>query len=63
MGALVQEVAFGRELVLFPHPFQMDQGGLPRAEGEVLNGGNWEEIVFLIHHFSQTSRSREPRPN
>jgi len=49
VGSLVQDLALGREAVLGPSLFQMDQGGLPGAKEKVLEGGEGEELVFGEH--------------
>ena len=47
---LVQQAALGREPVLGPLPFDVDERALPRAELEVLQRGDGEEIGRRFHH-------------
>jgi hypothetical protein len=48
MDALVQGTPLGRQPVLLPHPFKMDQGALPLAEEQVLQGGEREKVGFGV---------------
>jgi hypothetical protein len=38
MGTLMYDPAFGGQTVLVPDPFYMDQGALPLAKDEMLEG-------------------------
>lgn len=44
MHTLVEETAFERESVLVEDALDMDQGALPRAEDDVLQAGQRQQV-------------------
>ncbi len=46
MGLLVKMPAFDGQSVLGPEALDVDQGALPLAEEQVLEGGDRQEVVF-----------------
>lgn len=49
VGVFVEEAAFGGEAVFRPLLFEVDEAPLALAEGEVLEGGEGEEVGFGEH--------------
>ena len=49
VGVFVEEAAFGGEAVFGPLLFEVDEAPLALAEGEMLKGGEGEEIGFGEH--------------
>ena len=49
VGAFVEDAPFGGEAIFLPHLFEVDEAPLAFAEEEVLEAGEWEEVVFLVH--------------
>lgn len=45
----VEDFAFGGEAVFRPGLFDVDEGPLPLAEGEVLEGGERQQVGGLVH--------------
>jgi hypothetical protein len=45
----VKQFALGGEEVLLPLLLQMNQRPTPFAEGEMLEAGEWEEILFCVY--------------
>jgi hypothetical protein len=55
VGPVVEDLAFGCKAVLRPLLLNVDERALSRAEGEVLQPGQWQQVVFGEHwrRFSQ----------
>lgn len=49
VGAFVEDAPFGSEAIFLPQLFDVDKPPLPLTEEEVLEAGEWEEVVFVVH--------------
>ena len=49
MRFLVEVSSFDRKLILRPQSFNMNQSTLPSAKDQVLQGGNWNQLIVGVH--------------
>ncbi len=49
VGAFVEDAPFGSETIFLPQLFDVDKPPLPLTEEEVLEAGEWEEVIFVVH--------------
>lgn len=52
MGAFVHELALGCQHVVGPHLLDMDERPLSSAEREVLDAGQREELILVVHRYT-----------
>ena len=56
MYFLVHDAPFGGQAVLIPELLDVDERALPFTEEQMLERGEWDEVVFGVHAKKQVQR-------